>query len=273
MPEETAQTTYVLSADAAEFYQSTFVPALFDGWARHLVDKVGVGPGQSVLDVACGTGVVAAAAADRAGAFGAIVGLDLNEAMLAIARRLRPDLRWQRGDACALPFDDGSFDLVLSQAGLMFFTDRVAALREMGRVAGADGRVAVQVPGRLAASPGYLALAEVVGRHGEQDALVLLEAYFAVGEPELLTALFRAAGLRINRFETWLGATRLDSVGTFVAVELLPMLDTVDPATRGRIVEDCHAALAPFVDPAGAVAAPIEVHLVTASQGPTDGTS
>jgi ubiquinone/menaquinone biosynthesis C-methylase UbiE len=273
MRDDTAAQTYALSAEAAEFYRSTFVPALFDAWARHLVDAVDVRPGQSVLDVACGTGVVAAAAADRAGPSGTVLGLDSNEAMLAVARRLRPDLRWQRGDACALPFGDGSFDVVVSQAGLMFFADRVAALREMGRVAGADGRVAVQVPGRLAGSPGYLALTEAVARHGEPDVLRLLGSYFAVGEPDLLTALFRSAGLRIDRFETWPSATRLDSVDTFVAVELLPVLDTVDPATRDRIIEDSHTALAPFTDPTGAIAAPIEVHLVTARQTPPDGTS
>jgi SAM-dependent methyltransferase len=253
---------YLLSAQAAEFYESTFVPALFGAWARRLVDTAEAAPGQTVLDVACGTGVVARTAADRAGP--SVVGLDLNEAMLAVARRIRPDLRWQPGDACALPFGGGSFDLVLSQAGLMFFGDRAAALREMGRVAGVRGRVAVQVPGRLAASPGYLALTDVVARHAGQEALDLLAAYFAVGEPDLLTGLFDAAGLRVDRFETWLGATRLDSIDTFLAVELLPIADKLDPAVRDRIVEDCRTALAPFVDTAGAIAAPIEVQLIVA---------
>jgi ubiquinone/menaquinone biosynthesis C-methylase UbiE len=258
--------TYVLSAGAAEFYESTFVPALFAQWARRLVDAVAAQPGQSVLDVACGTGVVARTAADRVGPSGTVVGLDLNEAMLAVARRSRPDLRWQLGDACALPFGDGSFDLVLSQAALMFVGDRVGALREMGRVAGPDGLVAVQVPGRLAQSPGYVALTEPVARHAPPEVLDLLGAYFAVGDPDLLTGLFEAAGLRIDRFETWLGATRLDSVDTFLSVELLPLADKVDQHTRDRIIEDCRSALAPFVDPTGAVAAPIEVHLVTGRQ-------
>jgi len=261
-----AEVRYQLSAEAAEFYESTFVPALFAAWARRLVDTVDVTPGQPVLDVACGTGVVARTAAGLAGA-GAVVGVDLNEAMLAVARRIRPDLRWQHGDACALPFGDASFDLVLSQAGLMFFGGRVAALREMGRVAGVRGRVAVQVPGRLAASPGYRALAEVVARHAGREALDLLGAYFAVGEPEVLTHLVDAAGLRVEVFETWLGATRLDSVDTFLAVELLPLADRLDREVRDRIVEDCHTALAPFVDAAGAIAAPIEVHLVVARRG------
>jgi len=262
MPEE----TYALSADAAEFYESTFVPALFADWAPRVLDAAAVAPGRSVLDVACGTGVVARTAADRVGRAGTVVGLDLNEAMLAVARRLRPDLRWQVGDACALPFDDDTFDVVVSQAALMFFGDRVAALREMGRVAGAAGRVAIQVPGRLAASPGYLALTEAVARHAAPEVSDLLGAYFGVGEPELLADLFQTAGLRIDRFDTWLGATRLGSVDTFLAVELLPIAETVDRAVRDRIVDDCHTALARFVDPAGAIAAPIEVHLITAQR-------
>lgn len=256
-----AEVRYQLSAEAAEFYESTFVPALFAAWARRLVDTVAVTPGQTVLDVACGTGVVARTAADLAGA---VVGVDLNTSMLAVAHRIRPDLRWQHGDACALPFGDGSFDLVLSQAGLMFFGDRVAALREMGRVAGVRGRVAVQVPGRLAASPGYRALADVVARHAGGEAVDLLGAYFAVGEPDVLHHLIDAAGLRVEVFDTWLGETRLDSVDTFLAVELLPLADRLDPEVRDRIVEDCRTALAPFVDAAGAIAAPIEVHLVVA---------
>ena len=259
-----AKQTYTLSAHAAEFYQSTFVPALFAQWAQRLVEAAELTEGESVLDVACGTGVVASAAAERVGQTGAVIGVDRNAAMLAVAQRLRPQLRWVRGDACALPFKNGWFDVVLSQAGLMFFDDRVAALREMGRVAGPDGRVAVQVPGRLAASSGYLPLADAVGRHAPAGALDLLRAYFAVGEPDLLRQLFREADLTIDRFDTWLGATRLDSVDTFLSVELLPIADQVTEAVRERIVQDCRPALAELVDASGAIAAPIEVHLITA---------
>jgi SAM-dependent methyltransferase len=258
--------TYALSAQAAEFYESTFVPALFGAWARRLVAGAGVTSGQSVLDVACGTGVVARTAAEQTGPRGSVVGLDRNGAMLDVARRLRPDLRWRLGDACALPFPDGSFDVVLSQAGLMFYHDRVRALREMGRVAGVDGRIAVQVPGRLARSPGYLALIETVARHAAPDVSDMLSGYFAVGEPDLLRELCASAGLRVDRFDTWTGATRLDSIDTFLAVELLPLAGTVDRAVRDRIVADCRGTLSRFVDRTGAIAAPIEVHLVTAAR-------
>jgi SAM-dependent methyltransferase len=259
-----SEETYTLSADAAEFYESTFVPALFGDWARRLVDAADPAHGTSVLDVACGTGVVARAAADRVGPDGAVIGLDANEAMIDVARRLRPDLRWQLGDAGALPFADGWFDTVLSQAGLMFFGDRVTALRELGRVAAADGVVGVQVPGRLARSPGYLALVETVGRHAGPEVLDLLRAYFAVGEPDELRDLFAAAGLAVDTFDTWQGATRLGSLDTFLDAELLPLAGAVDAAVRARIVEDCRTTMAGFVDRDGAVAAPIEVHLVLA---------
>ena len=259
-----SEQTYALSADAAEFYEATFVPALFRQWAERLARSVPVQPGGSILDVACGTGVVTRLLADRVGPDSRVVGLDLNDAMLAVARRLRPELHWKQGDACALPFPDGSFDVVVSQAALMFFSDPVAALREMGRVAAAGGRIAVQVPGRLARSPGYLALTHVVADHAGPDAVDLLGAYFAVGEPDQLTTLFESADLRIDQFDTWTGATELDSIDTLLAVELLPIADQIDDAVRDRITRDARTALAPFVDHAGAVSAPIEVHLITA---------
>src|SRR5688572_27748780 len=127
--------TFQLSVEAAEVYESKFVPAVFAEWAPHLVEAAGVAPGQAVLDVACGTGVVARTAADRMGGKGRVVGLDLNDGMLAVAGRLRPDIEWRQGDAAELPFDAGSFDVVLCQSALMFFPDRARALREMARVA------------------------------------------------------------------------------------------------------------------------------------------
>ncbi|MET0419815.1 MAG: methyltransferase domain-containing protein, partial [Actinoplanes sp.] len=241
--------SYVLSAEAAEFYESAFVPALFDAWAHKLVGLARVRAGESVLDVACGTGAVARVAAD---AGGLVTGLDVNEAMLAVARRSRPLLRWERGAAEALPFEDRAFDVVLSQAALMFFTGRVAALREMGRVAG--DRVAVQVPGRLAHSPGYLALTSVVARHAGADAAGLIDGYFSVGEPDLLRELFASAQLRIEGWETWQSATRLGSLDEFLAVELLPLADRVPEQVRERIVADCREALSEFRTAGGGVA-------------------
>ena len=246
--------TYALSADAAEFYESTFVPALFAGLARRLIEAVAPGLEESMLDVACGTGVVA-----RASTAGRVTGLDRNPAMLAVARRERPAVNWCVGDVTALPFADHAFDVVVSQAALMYFADRVAALREMARV---GGRLGLQVPGRLAASPGYVALAEVVARHAVPSASEVIAGYFAAGDPDRLCAQCEEAGWRIDHLTTWTSATRLPTMDAFTEAELLPLAGHLDDQARRGIIADSRLALAPFVTPEGEVAAPLEIQLV-----------
>ena len=139
---------FQVSVQAAEVYESEFVPALFGRWAPHLVEAAEVAPGRSVLDVACGTGVVAREAARRTRA--RVVGIDVNPGMLAVARRVEPGIEWLEADAVALPFADGSFDTVLCQASLMFVPEPERALGEMARVVAPGGTVGVQVWDRLA---------------------------------------------------------------------------------------------------------------------------
>ena len=98
-------------------------------WRGSLVDVAGVGQGDRILDVACGTGIVARIAADRVGAGGfQFVGLDRDPAMLAVAERLHHDIEWREGDALGLPFLARSFDVVLCQAALTCFSDTGRAL-------------------------------------------------------------------------------------------------------------------------------------------------
>ncbi|HLU68463.1 MAG TPA: methyltransferase domain-containing protein, partial [Kofleriaceae bacterium] len=115
-----------------ENYQRYFVPAIGAPLAAALVDAAGPRPGERVLDVACGTGVVARLVAERVGSSGAVTGLDCNPGMLAVARSLPASgarIEWREGSAEALPLSDGSFDLVTCQMGLQFFSDRALALR------------------------------------------------------------------------------------------------------------------------------------------------
>ena len=79
------------------------MPAFFAQWAPSLCEAAGIAAGQRVLDVACGTGIVARTAAEIVGPAN-VVGVDLNEAMLTVARRVRPDIDWRQGDVAALPF-------------------------------------------------------------------------------------------------------------------------------------------------------------------------
>lgn len=108
-----------------------------------------VGVGQSVLDVACGTGHATRAAALAAGPGARIDGSDLNPAMLERARSI-PDasgtvIAWCQASALDLPYDDASFDAVICQQGLQFFPDPAAGVREMARVGRASGRLGATV--------------------------------------------------------------------------------------------------------------------------------
>jgi ubiquinone/menaquinone biosynthesis C-methylase UbiE len=256
--------TFRISMAAAEIYESKFVPALFAEWAPHLADVAGVRSGQAVLDVACGTGIVARTVADRLGPGGRVVGLDLNPAMLAVARRVRPDIEWREGDAAALPFPDGSFDAVLCQMALMFFPDRAGALREMRRVAGAGGTVAIAVPAHLPAQPAYAPFVEMAARHAGPDALSLLGAYFACGDLAALTSLLESAGLSVVASRTRLGRVRFASVDEFVAaeVESTPLGSRIDKEAYARIRAGAREVLRPFVTPAGRLEVPLAGHLV-----------
>jgi ubiquinone/menaquinone biosynthesis C-methylase UbiE len=260
--------TFQIPLEVAETYESRFVPALFAEWAPHIVEMADVSQGDTVLDVACGTGIVARTAADRVGSDGRIVGLDLNEAMLTVARRVQPDVEWRQGDAADLPFPDGTFDAVLCQMGLMFFPDRTKALREMGRVAKADATIGVVVPSSLASQPAYGPFVELVGRHAGPEAVSLVSTYWVCGDLDELTDLIDAGGLAVVGARTRLGTARFDSIDEFVAteVESTPLIERIDDDVYRRIREGAREVLAPYTTATGAVEAPIECHIVAAQR-------
>jgi len=131
--------------EAANAYETLFVPALFGEWAPRVAEAAQVKLGQRVLDVACGTGVLAREVVSRTGPSGYVAGVDPDPGMLAVARTLAPSVDWREGDAESLPFPHRSFDAVVSQFGLMFFADRHRAIREMLRVLAPGGRLAAAV--------------------------------------------------------------------------------------------------------------------------------
>ena len=257
--------SFQLSVAAAEAYESKFVPALFAEWAPLVVEAARVMPGQEVLDVACGTGVVAREAANRVGATGRVVAVDINEAMLTVARRLSPHIDWRTADASSLPFPDSSFDAVLCQAGLMFFPDRAGALREMGRVVKDTGLVGVQVWASLDSQPAYRPFVEVAARHTGPDAVQLLSSYWAMGDLDRLGALFAEAGLTVTASKTHVGTAHFDSIDELVRIEVesTPLIDRIDDDTYAAILADAGDALARFETPDGKAEVPIVGHVLT----------
>lgn len=266
----TTSESFQIPLEVAETYEAKFVPALFAEWAPHILDIADVGPGQSVLDVACGTGIVARTALDRVGTDGSVVGLDLNEAMLTVARRIEPAVEWRRGDAADLPLPDGSFDAVLCQMALMFFADRKRAVAEMARVANADGTVAILVPAGLTDQPAYGPLVDVAARHAGPEAMSLLGTYWSCGDVDELTDVVESAGLEVVGSRTRTGTARAASPDDLVATEVegSPLIERIDDATYRRIREDAREVLSPFVTAAGTLEAPLVCHIVAAQERP-----
>jgi SAM-dependent methyltransferase len=187
-------TTY--GGSAPEIYQAHFVPAIGQPLATDLVAAAGIRPGQRVLDVACGTGVVTRLAAERVGAAGTVAGADINAAMLEVARSAsagsRLQIAWYETAAEAMPFPDGSFDVVLCQLGLQFMQDKAAALREMRRVLVAGGQVFISVPKLM---PFFEVMHDAIARHIDPVTAAFVHLVFSLGNRAALERLLEHSGL------------------------------------------------------------------------------
>lgn len=188
------------SANPAENYQRFFVPMIGAPVAADLLAAARLQPGERVLDVACGTGVVTRLAAEHVGPSGAAAGLDIHPAMLAVARlESTPTVRWYEASAESIPLADGSFDVVLCQMGLQFVTDRLAALREMRRVLAPGGRALISSPGPTPAP--FEILSQALARDISPEAAGFARRVFSLHDTGEFEGLLRDAGF--ERVEAW----------------------------------------------------------------------
>ena len=247
--------TWHATVDAAAIYQDQIVPALMEEWAPRVAEAARIRPGQRVLDVACGTGVLTRAVALRAGPSGSVTGLDLSPRMLAIAARLSPTLIWREGSAEALPFPDESFDAVVSQFGLMFVPDPALALREMMRVLKPGGHLAVAVWASLSDTPVYAAEVALVERLAGTNAGVPLRAPFLLGNRTQLAECFLAAGIPDATIALHEGSGSFPDIRTMVELDLrvlLPMMGVdLDAERIAEILRNAETELQPFVTDVG----------------------
>ena len=149
-----------------EIYERMLVGPLFRPFAEQLIDRVALNQGDTVIDVACGTGIVARVARERLGPEARIVGVDVAPAMLAVARTVEPTIDWREGNAVALPVSAGeTFTVLTCHQGLQFMPDKPAAAREMRRVLAPGGRAAIASWCPLEELPGMRDLNAIVERH------------------------------------------------------------------------------------------------------------
>ena len=262
------QDSWQLAHDAAVAYERDFVPAIFAQWPPVLADIAGIKQGDRVLDVACGTGVLAREAATSVGPTGRVTGLDLNEGMLAVARRFGPAIDWRQGDAAQLPFEDCAFDVVVNQFALMFFPDPVGALREMWRVLAPRGRLAVAVCAPMAHTKGYSALAGILRREVGNDAAAMVESYFALGEEAELQRLCNAAGIAGASVQTREGWARFESIDELVRIEIRgsPLAGLVDETSHQKVLKAARQELHDFVDAQGRVRLLLDASIASATK-------
>ena len=188
--------------------------------------------------------------------------------MLQVARQRQDAINWRSGRAESLQFHDASFDAVLCQFGLMFFTDRAAALREMWRVLRPGGRLVVAVWDAVETSPGYAAMVGLLHRLFGEDVAATLLAPFCLGDEALLRALFEQAGIGDSRVQTIIGRAQFDSLSAWVHTDIKgwTLADMIDDAQFAVLQREANTALAEFVQSDGAVAFAAPAHIVVASK-------
>lgn len=252
-----------VNTSAADVYDEFFVPALFGQFPERVLDHAGASTGESVLDVGCGTGVLAGAAARR-GRANRVVGVDPTEAMLAVASRRSDEIEWQLGSAEQLPFADATFDHVVSQFAAMFFVDRAAAVAEMGRVARPAGTVTIATWAELSRSPGYDAMVRLVASEIGTEAADALRAPFSIGtEDELATVMSTLDGSMTLGVAD--GVARFASIERWVHTDIRgwTLADLVDDEAEARLLERARDELSMFIGADGTVEFPAPAIIAT----------
>jgi ubiquinone/menaquinone biosynthesis C-methylase UbiE len=254
--------------EGAQAYEALFVPALFGQWVGTVVDAARIRAGQRALDVACGTGILARGIASQVGESGYVAGLDPNPGMLAVAIEHAPTVDWKQGVAESIPYPDYFFDAVLSQFGLMFFSDRRQSIREFLRVLKPAGRLAVAVLDSIENIPGYSTELALIEKMAGQSAGDAVRAPFELGDRKKLSDLFEDAGAASIEIVTHRGTARFPSIRTMVEAELrgwLPIMGVhLSEKQIGQILQEAERELAPYVTSTGAVVFDVAAHVVTA---------
>lgn len=181
---------------AASYYEKSWQRQLAPS-QNLLMRMAALAPGERVLDIACGTGLVTFRAAEAVGPTGEVIGVDISDAMVQECSQKAAELRvnnarFRRMEAEKLDFEDGSFDVVLCALGMMYVVDFAGSIREMSRVTKSGGRAVSAVWGRRTAC-GWAEVFEIVQARVNTDVCPL---FFQLGTGDLQKSLFEDAGFR-----------------------------------------------------------------------------
>ena len=241
--------------NAAEQYERDFVPVIGEPFAIDLIEEAGLRAGERVLDVACGTGIVSRLAAARVGARGRVAGVDMNPAMLAVARRVATGpaaMRWFETTAEAMPLPDASFDVAFCQLGLQFIPDKRAAASEIRRVLVPGGRACVSVP----TPTRFFDAFEQALQRRIPAAAPFVRMVFSMHDAQELERLLTSAGFTDVNVRAYTKAIHLPPPAEFLQeyIGCTPLADMVggaDADTRAALEREVVDAWQPWVRDGG----------------------
>jgi ubiquinone/menaquinone biosynthesis C-methylase UbiE len=214
-PLESHMTVSPTSADLsnpAVAYERCLVEPLFRPFAALLLDLTEVAAGDTVLDVACGTGIVARLAAERIGNPRQVTGIDQSRGMLQVAREVDPRIDWREGNASHLPLAEGeAFDVVLCSQALQFFPERGPAVRQMHGALKPAGRLGLTTWSSL--TGGFLHDLHLIA---ERRLGPIVDRRHVFGEALPMRQLLETAGFRNIEIETVTRRVTFPDPGSFL---------------------------------------------------------
>ena len=273
MSGRTDSTDWEFERGSPTAYEELFVPVIFSPLAERLIDRANIQEGDHVLDIACGTGIVARLAAPLVGDTGTVVGIDTDEGMLAVAMKAAAEeqrtIAWQEADASNLSFSAEQFDIVLCQQGLPFFDNPITALEEMYRVVTRYGRVLLNVGRPLAYQPGWNVLADGLSRHIGDEWGAMMQGPFPGWDIDHVRQIVKEAGFQTVAVTIDIGSVRFSSVEEFVGRQAAtsPLAEPIGAApqeVRNALIEDLEDELEGYTDDEGIVF-PFESYVVVAA--------
>jgi ubiquinone/menaquinone biosynthesis C-methylase UbiE len=219
-----------------------------------LMDMAALKPGERVLDIACGTGLVSCRAADAVGSGGEVVGTDISEEMIkkcieTAAQKGFSNATFRRMEAEKLDLDDASFDAVLCGLGMMYVTDFAGSIREMFRVTRPGGRAVSAVWGRRGAC-GWAEIFPIVERRVQSDVCPM---FFQLGTGDVQRTMFEQAGfsdVTSERIDVTLDYVDADAAcdAAFAGGPVAMAYSRFDEPTRRDAHAEYTESITPFLD-------------------------
>lgn len=189
--------SWKIAGDSPAEYEEYLVSGLFKLWAEKLIQFSSPPPDSTILDVACGTGIVARSAAFKVVNDARVTGLDISKQMLnkasEMAKKPGLEIEWKQGDASQLPFEDNRFDHLFCQQAKQFFTDPQQVLEEIHRVIKSNGTLALNILRSITHNPAYQMLADCLKEHAGETAGSMMRSPFPYWHQETIRKMVSEA--------------------------------------------------------------------------------